>query len=77
MTQFVLNPADPFAKADGEYKMIGHADISIQIAPYARKAGEEFTVNVWVEAEEAMYHYPFRNLADAKAKAIELSKGTI
>ena len=54
--------------------MIGQPDITIQVSPYARSIGEEFTVNVWVEEEGAMYHHPFTSLDDAKAKAIQISR---
>jgi hypothetical protein len=72
MTHFVFNPADPFDAVDAEYVMIGHPDITIQVAPYI--PSEKFTVNVWVEAEEAMYHFPFRTLAAAKGKALQIAQ---
>jgi len=70
MTQFTLNRANPFDAVDDEYTIDSHPDITIQYAPYDRQT--PYIVNVWVEAEEAMYHYPCRTFAAAKAKAIEL-----
>lgn len=67
---FVFNPASDPSMEDDEYVMIGHADITIQHAPYCPKP---YITNRWVESEGAMYHYEFRTFGEAQAKAFELA----
>jgi hypothetical protein len=69
MTYFVFNPARD-ETVDAEYVLIGHPNVTIQIAPYA---GGYF-VDEWLPDEEAMLHHGvFRSLAAAKHEALKVA----
>jgi hypothetical protein len=58
---------------DAGYELASNPLITIQVALYA---GGYF-VNRWDEKEQAQYHYGvFSRLDDAKAKAIEVNRGS-
>jgi hypothetical protein len=73
-TRFVFNPAMDDA-CDAEWVLIGHPNVTIQVAPYMAAHGGVYSVNEWLPAEEAMEsHGPFKLLADAQAKAVEVAR---
>lgn len=69
MTHFVFNPATD-ESTDAEYILIGHPNVTIQVAPYAGG----YCVNEWLPDEDAMQHHgEFRSLAAAKRKALTVA----
>ncbi len=74
-TYFVFNPADD-GSVDSEWLVIGHQHVSIQVSPYARNKGGEFTVNELVDDDDDIaiqHHLRTDSLTDAMLKALEVA----